>query len=85
MSRQRFHSWAICLSALLLALPLGGIPFTNTLPGLAVFVGMLGIMERDGLAIVIGYGLLAGTLVDFGLFATFFIELAKHAIVWWRS
>ena len=83
--KLRFHSWIICFSALLLALPLGGIPFTNTLPGLAIFIGMLGIMARDGVAVLIGYGLLAGTLVYFGLFAAVFTELIQHVMVWLRS
>jgi len=84
-SRLRFHSWSICFAALLLALPLGGIPFTNTLPGLAIFIGMLGIMAGDGLAILIGYVLLAGTLVYFGLFAAVFTELVHYVFTWWRS
>lgn len=84
-AKLRFHSWIVCFSALLLALPLGGIPFTNTLPGLAVFITMIGVMERDGLAILIGYGLLAGTLVYFGTFAAVFVELAHRVIAWWQS
>lgn len=84
-ARLRFHSWSICFGALLLALPLGGIPFTNTLPGLAIFIGMLGIMAGDGLAICIGYGLLAGALVYFGLFAAVFTELIDYVFTWWRS
>jgi hypothetical protein len=84
-SLLRLHSWTICFSAILMALPLGGIPFTNTLPGLAVFVGMIGIMERDGAAILISYGLLLGTIIYFGTFATVFIEMMHHAIAWWQS
>jgi len=84
-SRLRFHSWSICISALLLALPLGGIPFTNTLPGLAIFVGMLGILARDGRAILIGYGLLVGTIAYFGTFAAVFVELVQQVMTWWRN
>jgi hypothetical protein len=84
-ARLRFHSWYVCVAALLLALPLGGIPFTNTLPGLAVFIGMLGIMERDGLAILFGYALLVGTIIYFGTFAAMFVGLMHHVISWWQS
>ena len=84
-ARLRFHSWNVCFAALLLALPLGGIPFTNTLPGLAVFIGMLGIMERDGLAILVGYALLVATIIYFGTFAAMFVELVHHVISWWQS
>jgi hypothetical protein len=84
-ARLRFHGWSICFAALLLALPLGGIPFTNTLPGLAIFIGMLGIMMRDGAAILAGYGLLAGTVVYFGTFAAVFAELVRHVTTWWQN
>jgi hypothetical protein len=59
----------------LLLLPLGGIPFTNTLPALVIVIGMLGVMERDGAAVAVAYGLLITTLVYFALFATAVIEL----------
>jgi hypothetical protein len=84
-ARRRLHCWSICLSALFLALPIGGIPFTNTLPGIAVFLTMIGIMERDGLAIVIGHLFLIGTCVYFGVFGAVFIEMMQHVIAWWRS
>jgi len=44
---QRLHTGIVCAGALLLLLPLGGIPFTNTLPALVVVIGTLGVMERD--------------------------------------
>lgn len=83
-SRLRLHGWSLCVSALLLALPLGGIPFTNTLPGLALFIGIIGIMERDGLALMISHALLLGTLIYFGCFAAIFVEMMQHLISWWR-
>lgn len=84
-ARLRFHYWSLCVSALLLALPLGGIPLTNTLPGLAVFVGMIGIMERDGLAILLSYLILLATIIYFVCFAAVLIEVMQHVIVWWRG
>ena len=84
-ARLRFHYWSLCFSALLLALPLGGIPFTNTLPGIALFVGMIGIMERDGLAILVSYLILLATVVYFVCFAAVFIEMMRHVISWCRG
>jgi len=84
-ARLRFHGWSMCFSAFLLALPLGGIPFTNTLPGLAIFIGMLGMMTRDGAAILTGYSLLAGTIVYFATFAAVFAELVRHVTAWWQN
>lgn len=82
--RARLHAWSIAFSAVLLALPLGGIPFTNTLPGLALFIGVIGIMERDGIAVLISHALLAATLIYFGCFAAIFVEMMDHLINWWR-
>ncbi|MEY2879737.1 MAG: hypothetical protein RLZZ15_2117 [Verrucomicrobiota bacterium] len=69
------HMGMIGAGAGLLLLPLGGIPFTNTLPALVIVIGMLGVMERDGAAVAVAYGLLITTLVYFALFATAVIEL----------
>jgi hypothetical protein len=65
----RLHALAVCAGAVLLLLPLGGIPFTNTLPALVVVVGTLGMLERDGAAVAAAYGLLVATLAYFALFA----------------
>jgi hypothetical protein len=62
----------------LLLLPLGGIPLTNTLPALVIVFGMLGVMERDGVAVAAAYGFLIATVVYFALFATAIIELISR-------
>lgn len=72
---QRVHALAVCSGAFLLLLPLGGIPFTNTLPALVVVIGTLGMMERDGVAVVAAYAILGVTLVYFGTFAGVIVEL----------
>lgn len=47
----------IMVGGILLSLPIPPpFPLTNTIPGLAVIFMALGIMERDGLCILIGYG-----------------------------
>ena len=72
---QRVHALAVCAGAFLLLLPLGGIPFTNTLPALVVVIGTLGMMERDGVAVVAAYTILGVTLIYFGTFAGVIVGL----------
>lgn len=78
----RMHGLLVCAGAFLLLLPLGGIPFTNTLPALVVVLGTLGMMERDGVAVAAAYGLLLATLAYFGLFAEVVIRLFERAWQW---
>ncbi|KXU34143.1 hypothetical protein AXK11_08860 [Cephaloticoccus primus] len=51
---QRLHSLVIVLAALILLLPLP-IPFSNTLPAWAILLIAAGVLERDGLAILLGH------------------------------
>jgi hypothetical protein len=45
------------IGGVLLSLPVPPpFPLTNTIPGLAVIFMALGLMERDGVCILIGYG-----------------------------
>ena len=76
----RLHALAVCAGALLLLLPLGGIPFTNTLPALVVVVGTLGMLERDGAAVDAAYGLLVATLAYFALFAGVAFEVTQRLL-----
>lgn len=77
---RRMHMGLVCLGALLLLLPLGGIPFTNTLPALVVVIGALGVLERDGVAVAVAYGFLILTAVYFTVFAGVIIELGERAL-----
>ncbi len=45
----------LVLSALLLMAPLAFVPLANTLPGAAVLLLALGMAERDGIVICLGY------------------------------
>lgn len=48
----------IMIGGILLSLPIPPpFPLTNTIPGLAVIFMALGLMERDGVCIIIGYAL----------------------------
>ena len=76
---HRMHGLIICALSLLLALPLP-IPFTNMLAAVPILLIALGILEDDGLCIIIGY------LFAFVGFAAFFFmfyfgkEGLKHLI-----
>ena len=50
----RLHAGIVLLSAFILLLPLP-IPFSNFLPGLSILFLIGGLMERDGLSLLIGH------------------------------
>lgn len=71
------HLAGIAVAALVLALPLP-IPFTNTLPGWAILLLALGLMERDGLFILAGHAALALSAAYFLLLG----ESVRQSIHW---
>lgn len=81
----RLHGLLVCAGAGLLLLPLGGIPFTNTLPALVVVLGTLGMMERDGAAVVAAYGIMMATLAYFAVFAEVVVKLVEGGWQWFAS
>jgi hypothetical protein len=67
---NRLNGLALVFSAVLLMFPFGLIPFSNTLPGLAILFLAIGILQRDGLFIIFGYLMMIVTIIYFGaLFA----------------
>jgi len=50
-----FNDLALILGALLLMAPFGFIPFSNTLPGVALMCLAIGLMQRDGVLILLGH------------------------------
>ena len=54
------------LAAVLLMAPFGFIPFSNTLPALALIFFAVGMMQRDGGSILFGYLFIAATIIYFG-------------------
>jgi len=77
-----FTGVIIALAGLLLSLPIPPpFPLTNTIPGLAIILLSLGLMERDGILIVVGYVL---TLIG-AVYVTVIALLGKAgAIQLWR-
>lgn len=62
---NRLNGLAILAAGILLALPLSLIPFSNTLPALAILLLTTGMIQRDGFLVVGGYVFLALTVVYF--------------------
>lgn len=49
------HGVTIVLAVLLLMAPLPFVPFANTLPAIAIILLCLGMAERDGVLLLVGY------------------------------
>lgn len=65
----RFNGFMIVLGALLLMVPLSFVPFSNTLPGLAVLFLAIGILQQDGGCLILGYLANLVTMIYFGALA----------------
>lgn len=59
------NNCAIIMSALLLILPIILVPFSNTLPALAVIFLCIGLLQRDGLCILYGHLVNLATIAYF--------------------
>ncbi len=62
---NRLNGLGILFGGVLLALPLGLVPFSNTLPALAILCLAVGISQCDGLFVLSGYLLLIATVFYF--------------------
>jgi len=60
------NSLAFIFAAVLLMMPFGFIPFSNTLPGIALLFYAIGMIQRDGVAILLGH---LGTIVTLVYFS----------------
>lgn len=65
----RINGLAIVAGAVLLMLPLGLVPFSNTLPAFAILFLCIGMSQRDGLLVLAGYGMLVATVIYFAVLA----------------
>lgn len=70
---NRVNGLALLFGGVLLLFPLGLIPLSNTLPALAILCLAVGILQRDGLFVLLGYSLLGVTVL-------YFLGLALAAI-----
>ena len=62
---NRVNGLVLMGAGVLLMAPLGLIPFSNTLPGVAILLLAAGISQRDGLVVLAGYLMVVLTIVYF--------------------
>ncbi len=65
--QHTFNNLAFILAALLLMAPFGFVPFSNTLPALALLLFAIGFIQRDGGAVLLGHLANVGTIIYFGV------------------
>ncbi len=70
------NNCALITGAVLLMAPLGLIPFSNTLPALALLFFAIGLLQRDGLCILFGHLANVATIIYF-----IFLLLGGGAII----
>lgn len=58
---------ALILGAILLMMPFGLVPFSNTLPALALLLLAIGLLQRDGVCILLGHLTNIATIVYFAI------------------
>jgi hypothetical protein len=58
---------ALILGAVLLMAPFGFIPFSNTVPGIALLFLAVGLIQRDGAAVLLGHFANVASIVYFGV------------------
>lgn len=64
---NRLNGLALLFAGVLLIFPFGFIPLSNTFPGLAIMFLAIGILQRDGVFIVLGYVMIIITVIYFGI------------------
>lgn len=61
------NNLALILGAVLLMMPFGLIPFSNTLPAVALLFFAIGLLQRDGGCVLLGHLMNVATIVYFGV------------------
>jgi hypothetical protein len=64
---ETVNNLMLILGAVLLMAPFGFVPFSNTLPALAIIFLVLGLLQRDGACILLGYLTNLASIVYFGV------------------
>jgi hypothetical protein len=62
-----FNNLTFSTAALLLMAPFGFVPFSNTLPAIALLFYAIGLIQRDGVAILLGHAAQIATVIYFGV------------------
>ncbi|TWI08261.1 exopolysaccharide biosynthesis protein [Aerolutibacter ruishenii] len=66
-AQAMFNNLAFILAALLLMAPFGFVPFSNTLPAIALLFYAVGLVQRDGVAMLLGHLSSIGTILYFSV------------------
>ncbi|SDA97268.1 Uncharacterized conserved protein [Algoriphagus alkaliphilus] len=75
---SKINGLMLLLGSVLLMLPFGLVPFSNTLPALIIFFLSIGTLQKDGIVIIFGYFSVLGTFVYFGfLFSSIILAFKK--------
>lgn len=80
----QLHAVAMVMAAAVLLLPLP-IPFSNGLPAWAILFLAGGLLERDGVFVVLGYIMLALSGVYLWLFGEAANRLVHSLWLWWQQ
>jgi len=64
---ERMNNASLILGAVLLMMPFGLIPFSNTFPAVALLFFAIGLLQRDGVCVLLGYVSNAATIVYFAV------------------
>ena len=62
-----FNNAALILGVVLLMMPFGLIPFSNTFPAVAILFLAIGLLQRDGVCILLGHISNVVTIIYFGV------------------
>lgn len=85
MGMSRVNGLMLVAGALLLMMPFGLIPFSNTLPGLAILFLAIGMLQRDGRSVLLGYMTLVLTVLYFIFLLLGGIAVLQGIIEWFRA
>ena len=61
------NSLALILGAVLLMMPFGLIPFSNTFPAVAILFLAIGLLQKDGVSVLLGHVSNVVTIIYFGV------------------
>lgn len=64
---EQLNNSALILGAVLLMVPFGFIPFSNTFPALALLFMAIGLLQRDGVCVLLGYVGNVATMIYFAV------------------
>jgi len=77
---EALNDAALMLGGVLLMAPFGLVPFTNTLPGLALVLLSVGLLQRDGLLVLLGHLTNLATLAYFAFLVVGGEELVQKMV-----